>query len=199
MMVLLDVIVVYIILSDQEFSRLVEGDPEILTRLYEEYKQNVYDFLIIKLKGNQEIAKDILSETFEAVITSVSRLSSQKNLCGWLISIAYKKLCNFYRRTRQENKIIDFKRETLGEREVELNERMEKDYRFYLIRNAMERIKPDYRTMMKMKYVEGLTAKQISRQTGKSEGAVELLIHRAKKKLKKEIHRLDQSYFKGEI
>ena len=52
---------------------------------------------------------------------------------------------------------------------------------------ALDRIKPEYRDVLEMKYFNDRSEKEIAAAVGKSVGAIEGLLYRARQALKKEL------------
>lgn len=199
---LIDVLILIIIFSDEEFRDLKKCRPDVFLKLYTEYRDVVYSFLVLRCKGNEAAAEDILSDTFESAMLSVPKLSSQINICSWLMNIAYRRMCDYFKRSRRDSNIIESMKHSLHDTPDaadEVIEGMEKDHRFFLIRTAMEQIQPVYKEVMLLKYVEELSQKEIARKTGKSEGTVGVILTRARKALRKKIASLDNSYFGEDI
>src|SRR5207302_6571593 len=56
----------------------------------------------------------------------------------------------------------------------------------------MSKLKPDYREVLLLRFVEGYGAADVGRMTGRSEGAVRTLQHRAIDRLRKELDRMGE-------
>ena len=72
--------------------------------------------------------------------------------------------------------------------EAEAARSIERDTLF----NAMSKLKSDYREVLLLRFVEGYGAADVGRMTGRSEGAVRTLQHRALDRLRKELDRMGQ-------
>jgi RNA polymerase sigma-70 factor (ECF subfamily) len=57
---------------------------------------------------------------------------------------------------------------------------------------AMSNLKSDYRDVLLLRFVEGYGAADVGRMTGRSEGAVRTLQHRALDRLRKELERMGE-------
>ena len=181
--------------SMDEFQALREGNLENLKKLYLHYKETLLHFLLIHLDGNRTIADDILQETFETIIQTPSKLKSQNNLKSWLLSIAYRRLLLFFRRSEYDRKKI---RMLINEQiliENEPYELLEKKEKGFLITLALDKIRPQYKTIFEMKYTKGFSQKEIADSLQKTEGAVEQLLIRAKKAIRNELSVLHDNYF----
>ena len=57
---------------------------------------------------------------------------------------------------------------------------------------AMSKLKPDYREVLLLRFVEGYGAAEVGKMTGRSEGAVRTLQHRALERLRRELERMGE-------
>jgi DNA-directed RNA polymerase specialized sigma24 family protein len=73
-------IVFCIILTDHEFRELKKGNTELFKMIYLEYKKDIFNFLIIKCRGDQHCAEDILSEAMISAYKALSTLKHSYNL-----------------------------------------------------------------------------------------------------------------------
>jgi len=58
--------------------------------------------------------------------------------------------------------------------------------------NAMAKLKSDYREVLLLRFVEGYGAAEVGKMTGRSEGAVRTLQHRALERLRRELERMGE-------
>ena len=97
---------------------------------------------------------------------------------------------------KYDNAKIRFIQDQLETIEDEPYEILEKKKKNYLLTFALGKIKPNYKAVLEMKYIKGLTQKKIAESLQKTEGAIEQLLIRAKQALKNEISMLQNNYFK---
>ena len=69
---------IFSIFTEAEFENLKNGNPEIIKKLYLQYKDRIFVILLKKFNGDVDTASEILSETFVQVMISVSKLKNQK-------------------------------------------------------------------------------------------------------------------------
>jgi RNA polymerase sigma factor (sigma-70 family) len=186
-----------VILTKEEFKRLKNRDPEIFKKLYLNYKLIVLNYLNIKTKGNSQIAEELFNEVFYSAFESVPGLKNQENLQGWIIKIAHNKYCDYiksiYKKKRIEEKV---KSQVIVQKESASidTELMEKE-KLTILKMALEKIEPEYRRILTLKYIENKKIKAIAAEFAKSNKAAESLLFRAKRALRRELKKISRVYF----
>ena len=164
-------------------------DPQIFKKIYNEYRKNIYNFLIIKTRGNEEIAEDVFCETISSALDSAPKLKNCNNILGWLICIASRRLNDYFRKYYQEKKHLD---KMVGEITFndEIIEEMHIQQKEFLLNSAMESIPVQYKQVLLLKYIEEKSQKEIAKLINNTVSSVENLLFKARKALKREISKI---------
>ena len=106
---------------------------------------------------------------------------------AFLFRIARNAAIDKSRRTRPDMSIDDLVNHPESSQNVEAEavRSIERD----VLYGAMSRLKSDYREVLLLRFVEGYGAADVGRMTGRSEGAVRTLQHRALDRLRRELER----------
>jgi RNA polymerase sigma-70 factor (ECF subfamily) len=84
---------------------LTSGDLEDFGRFYDRYVRTLLGFFQ-RRTGNPEVAADLTAETFAAALIARSRYRPQPAGAGaWLFAIAHRKLVDYHRRGRAEERM----------------------------------------------------------------------------------------------
>ncbi|OHD27591.1 MAG: hypothetical protein A2Y34_18190, partial [Spirochaetes bacterium GWC1_27_15] len=168
-------------LSKEEFVLLKTGDKKVFEKMYLYYKEKIYNFLLFKAMGNKEVANEVFSETFYSALTGIKNIKSPDNIGGWLCTIASRRFNDFLRKKYREKKYYDFTdRNNLdGVASIEEDDKSKS----LLFEIAFEALKKEYKDLIRMKYLEDKSQKEISDIIGKNEGAIEGLLFRAREAL----------------
>jgi len=161
--------------------RLKKKDPEAFAKLYDLYVTPIYRFIYFKVPGQQD-AEDLTSEVFLKVWTYVTETEDQiENFRALVYKIARNAVVDFYRsKSRcefaQDEEIMvmipdDRQQSFLKEVEVKLE--------INNLEAVLKKIKDEYRDVIVLKYIDGLSTKEIARIMDKSNGSVRILLHRA--------------------
>ena len=187
-----DIVFFDMILTQVEFKRLKKRDPEIFKKVYLEYKDNIYNFLMIKTCGDLDAAEDLISEIFQSALLSIPKLRSSKKIFSWLMQIARRRYCDFLRKKYRDQKYNEIIREQkkLDTVDKDLSDEIIKKEKVLLVKMAMENMNEEYKEMLELKYIHGKSLKEIEQKMNKKFLAVQSMLFRARKALKKEIERL---------
>ena len=174
--------------NDEEFEKLRNGDTRTFEKLYDLYKDRLYKFFVVKTGGDHDLACELLSETIYSAIQCVRTLKDARNIQGLLFQIAIRRYNDHLRRAYRSagSECIDSFPDTASEGRDEALIEKEK---FTLLYTALERLKPEYRGILEMKYFNDRSEKEIAAEIGKSVGATEGLLYRARQALKNELGR----------
>jgi RNA polymerase sigma-70 factor (ECF subfamily) len=169
-------------------ERLQRRDPQALAELYDRYGRTAYS-LILRVVRDKAIAEDLVQETFLRVWNRVHTIDSAKGAVGpWLLTIA-------------RNGAIDYLRSSAGRERnaVELDEAghapLYGDMETAILisdqarraRAAMDKLAPNYRTVMELAYFEGLSQSEMSVRMGQPLGTIKTWVRAALQCLRDEL------------
>jgi RNA polymerase sigma-70 factor (ECF subfamily) len=166
--------------EDSELIRIAqEGESEAFGELYQRNAQIVFRFIYANL-NNRLDAEDLTEEVFLRAWRSLSKYR-QKGVpfLAYLFKIARNVLIDFYRRAGrsgghmsiEEKQITDFKPDP-GETAILNIEHQE-------VRQTLTQLREDYRTVLVLRFLSGLSPTETGQVMGRTPGAVRILQHRA--------------------
>lgn len=168
--------------------RLKRRDAQALAELYDRYGKQAYS-VVLRVVRNQAVAEDLVQETFLRAWNSVHSIDSAKGSLGpWLLAIA-------------RHRAIDYLRSSAGRERnaVELNEsdhaslykEMEADLlisdQAQRVRTAMDKLAPNYKTVMELAYFEGLSQSEMAAKMGQPLGTIKTWVRTALQSLRDEL------------
>lgn len=152
------------------------GDHDALGELYDRFRDRVARFATGRL-GDAEKAEDVTSETFEGMLRGLSAYRPGTDFEAWLFTIARRRVADHFRRRarRREVELDELGPASAGgpEDAVLAAERRAE------VAGAFRRLRPDQQEVLALRVLGGLTAAQVAKVVGKSEGAVRVAQHRA--------------------
>ena len=169
-------------------SRLKQESPIDFSDIYREYKHKIYTFLVLKSNGNAQLAEEVLSDTIYSALLSAPKLFDNKKTFSWLLQIAKRRFYDYLRKQYREKKIIN-KEINQCMNDYSADEPDEND-KIFMLNTAMEFLKPKYKLIIKLKYLENKSQKEIAGILNISRLSAESLIHRARESLKKQVKKL---------
>jgi len=180
--------------KESELLKLQNRDPLSLKKLYLEYSDKIYNYFIIKLNGNRDLAEELSSETFCAAIDSINKLKNIDCLLSWLFGIASRKFYDYLRKQYREKKYLDKieKEDTIDENDI--IENLYTRQKVLIVDAAINKLKPNYKQIIELKYKKHKSQKEISDIINNSISAVENLLYKARKSLIKEIKKISKDF-----
>jgi RNA polymerase sigma-70 factor, ECF subfamily len=159
------------------------GDNDALGELYDRFRDRVARFATGRL-GDAEKAEDVTSETFEAVLRNLRGYRPGTDFEAWLFTIAHRRVADHFRRRarRRELQLDEAAAGSLqgagaapgGPEDAVLAAERRAE-----VAVAFRRLRPDQQEVLALRVLGGLSAAQVGRVVGKSEGAVRVAQHRA--------------------
>ena len=158
--------------------RAAQRDRAAFGVLYRRYVERVYGYCFYLL-GDHHDAEDATERTFLSALGAVDRFRDDgASFRSWLFRIAHNELANRLRdRGRHGTTAIDAHPEpAVDEDPARLAAEAEEARR---VRLAVSMLPDDRRQVVVLRFVDGLSAREIGAVLGRSEGAVRVLQHRA--------------------
>jgi len=159
-------------------------DPEAYSQVYDLYVDKIYRFIFFKV-STQEEAQDLTSEVFLKVWQYIIDGKEVKNLNALLYKVARNTVIDFYRQARQKDVSLDDQIESHPkDLSDDLIKKVEAKIQLETIEDKLKELKDEYREIIILRYIEGLTITEISEITEKKKGNVRVILYRAVNTLK---------------
>lgn len=154
-------------------------------KVYEEYAQPVYRFLL-SLAGNDDLAEELLQETFFQAFQHIDKFEGRCNLYTWLCQIgknAWLKECSRNKRYSE----ISWDELTLpaGGPSLEAQVITKDEYR--RVHKAIQKLEDPYRDVFVLHAIGEVKLKEIAFIYGKSESWARVIYFRAKQQIAQEV------------
>jgi RNA polymerase sigma-70 factor (ECF subfamily) len=167
-------------------KRIIKGEQAAIGEFWQVYCQPLRGFVSYRVDSPEDV-DDIVQETLTAAILSLPSFRFRSRLFSWLCAIANHEIADFYRKRRL--KTILFSRfpfletiahHSLGPEGESLKEELKEE-----IKKTLKEMSEGYRQILRLKYIEGLSLKQIAKQLGTTPKAIESRLARARKAFQK--------------
>jgi RNA polymerase sigma-70 factor (ECF subfamily) len=142
-----------------------------LIDLYDRALPDVYGYLASRC-GSAPLAEDLTSETFLAAVDAVRRDTVPDLTVAWLIGVARHKLVDHWRRQGRERRTVEAPDPPDDEWDVHLDQ--------MTARATLAELGPHHRSALSLRYLDGLPVRDVAACLGRTEGATEVLLVRAK-------------------
>ncbi len=164
----------------------LDGDKECFGRLVECYWRMAVALALAKVK-EPAAAEDIAQESFIRAYSNLGSLRDPSRFAGWLAGIVKQLVADHLRADARRNHVR--LTEAAQSVPVTVNPGPAPDERDR-IWNAVAQLPGQSQQVVIMRFVAGLTTKQIARQMSKRPGAIRVRLHRAYKALREALEDL---------
>lgn len=173
-------------LQDGEFvrtlvARAIRRDREAFAALYELYFERIYRYARLKV-GDQAEAEDITAAVFLNAWRVVDRFSPQGEnaFLAWLFRLTHNALIDRYRRQRNVGS-LDAVDESALPLEAHFNPEAMLEWQVTVdeLQHALQALTEEQREVVLLRFVEGLSAREVGEIMGKQEGTVRGMQFRA--------------------
>lgn len=154
-------------------------DRPAQSRLYALYKDSIYTLAKRMVKDDQ-LAEQVLQDTFMEVFKSIHSFKSQSSLYTWMRVIAVRKSLKVLKSL--ENEILTWRDDISDIASHEIIDPPNVDTE--RLENAFMLLSPGFRTVLTLYYLEDMSHKEISEYLNIAIGTSKSQLHHAKTKLK---------------
>jgi RNA polymerase sigma-70 factor, ECF subfamily len=167
--------------------RAAQRDRRAFDRLYRRYLDRVYSYAFYQL-GDHHDAEDVTERTFLAALRGLDGFTDEgATFRAWLFRIAHNAIANAHRsrQRRRSAPISEIEQHPApGADPAGVVARADEGR---AVRAALARIPADRRQAIVLRFVDGLSAREIGAVLDRSEGAARVLLHRALRDLAEEL------------
>jgi len=182
--------------TDQEVVALAkEGSEEAYRELIRRYERPVFS-LIFRMVRNRELAEDLSQETFIKVLNAVQSYRPEFKFSSWVFKIANNAAIDHLRKRELDTLSLEGSPhadtpELIEATVLQVSERGENQLQEVenrelggTIEQAIARLRPEYRSCILLRHVEGRTYEEIAEILNLPLGTVKTYIHRARNELR---------------
>lgn len=174
------------IIERELVGRILSGDEQALRSFYSAHKDRIFTFINIKI-ANRKDAEEVFSDTFLASIEALRDFTFSCSLSTFLFGIAKHKIIDYYRRRKIEEILFSRLGNAAGlvshlvtpEQEYSRVETRE------VIEKILQKLKPRYERILRFKYIEGFSVKEIAGRLSETVKQSEATLFRARLKFVK--------------
>jgi len=167
--------------------------PDIeFTDIFNTYQKSIYNY-VLRMVRNKDIAEELTQEIFIRAYKNLSSFRGDSKISTWIYGIATNACLDYFRTSefkKSENTgaiILDILPEEIDSEGIEkilsIEEDLIKAEMAECIRDYIESLLSDYRTVIILHDLEGFKNREIAKILGCSLETVKIRLHRARKKL----------------
>ena len=162
-------------LSDQALLEMYQqGNREAVSQLLERHTRRVRDYVRMLVKDN-DVADDLTQEVLIKVVKVLDegRYTDKGRFLPWVLRIAHNRVLDYFRAQKQVKAVnessVGF--DILGSKNLavpSIEEDIIDEQRAEEVRALIEKLPEEQREVVKMRYYDGLSFKEIAEHTGVS-------------------------------
>jgi len=152
--------------------------------MYESNAPLIYRFMFWKTQ-DQALSQDLTSSVFEKAWKTRANFTSGSPK-AWLYRIARTTLIDYWRK-KKDISVDDTMTNELMSDDSSLDEVLDYDAMITTLQSAVNTLPKEMRTIVQLRFVEGLSSKQVAARLGMSEANVRVIQHRALRKLREKL------------
>ncbi len=167
-------------MTDLELVDLAQaGEADAFGELYFRHSKTVFRFIYAHV--NEELdAEDLTSEVFyRAWRTIVNYRDQGAPFVAYLFKIARSVLVDFYRRSSRTGGHMSIEDKSIPDQNSGPDEQVTTQLEHQDLRKTLNRLREDYRTVLVLRFLSGLSPEETGQVMGRTPGAVRILQHRA--------------------
>ena len=162
-------------LSDQALLEMYQqGSREAVSQLLERHTRRVRDYVRMMVKDS-DVADDLTQEVLIKVVKVLDegRYTDKGRFLPWVLRIAHNRVLDYFRAQKQVKTVNESSAgfDILGSKnfaEPSIEDNIISEQRAEEIRSLVEELPEEQREVVKMRYYEGLSFKDIAEHTGVS-------------------------------
>ena len=165
------------------------GDREAFRAVFELHKDRVYS-IALRFSGDPAAAMDIAQDTFLKLFSCIGDFRGQSTLDTFLYRLVVNNCIDRKRKDRRLLPLLDEWAATLLARERSPSDELLRSEVAANVRAAVEKLAPDLKMVIVLRYTEGLAYDEIAEVLGCSPGTVASRLNRAHKLLERRLGHL---------
>lgn len=160
--------------------RCQEGNKEAFDELVERWQERLWHYAC-QVSGSESVAWDIVQEAWFGIIKGLSKLQDPAVFPRWAFRILNNKCADWLRKQHLQSRL---NHEIAKQGKEELDKKQNSDEKVDLLNAAIERLSPERRALLTLRYREDFDMDQIAKILRIPEGTVKSRLNRTVENLR---------------
>ena len=167
---------------------ITNNDQNAYSEIMKSYKNSIY-FTILKMIKNRDDAEDLTIEAFSKAFKNLHKFKKEFTFSTWLFRIATNNTIDFIRKKKLATTSIHTSLKDEAGQNIELdikdsslnpNEITVKNEKKIIVRQLVNKLPEKYQNLVKLRYFEELSYKEIAQKTNSPLGTIKAQLFRAR-------------------
>jgi RNA polymerase sigma factor (sigma-70 family) len=167
-------------------KRMCSGSEDAFREFHAGWFERLFRYAFVLMRGDEHAARDVVQETLLRVVRHIRAFDKEEDLWSWLTCLARSAAADQGRRVSRYRRLLE---KFAGETRPMDEPQAAPDFNEALQR-GLDHIGEDERTLLRRKYDEGASVRQLADDAGVSESAIESRLSRARRELRTIVFRL---------
>lgn len=154
-----------------------------LLEIYDEAVGEVFAYLRART-GGRAVAEDLTADTFLAAVGQIRRGAVETVTVAWLIGIARHKLIDEWRRSARRPAHQQLDEDEVAHQAVDGDDAWDAVIDQQLVADVMAELGPHHRSVLTLRYFDGLPVPDVAAHIGRTVEATETLLVRARRRFR---------------
>ena len=160
-------------------SRAIAGDADAFGDLYIRHLDAIYRHVYVRV-ADEPLAEDLTEEVFIRAWTALPKYEPQGHrFSSWLYRIAQNLVVDHYRKRSSRAHDDEAEMEKLPDSQSLPEDQVAEQQDQVNLARAVQQLRDDEQQVILLRFVEGLSHRDVAEVIGKSEGASRVIQHRA--------------------
>jgi RNA polymerase sigma-70 factor (ECF subfamily) len=158
-------------------GRMRKGEEDAFALFYDQYGARLLAYLFVLTRGDQALSRELCQQTMIRVAKYIREFTDEEQFWAWIASIARSCWADEGRKSKRYFAMLErlWNWQSRGDSSDDANNVMSQ---------GLERLPEEDRELLKRKYLEGESVREIAASQGVTEKAIESRLSRVREKLK---------------
>jgi RNA polymerase sigma-70 factor (ECF subfamily) len=178
-------------------QRMLSGDEHAMEEFADRFFPRLYRFATARLRGNTDLARDIVQTTVCKALTKLESFRGEAPLFAWLCSCCRNELLMHFRRQKAGPTVMELTEGSAAYAQAPVStafeapgERLDRKEAARRVHESLDQLPPHYAQALEWKYLDHLPVAEIAHRLSLGPKATESVLTRARVAFRRSYERL---------
>ncbi|MCK4701531.1 MAG: sigma-70 family RNA polymerase sigma factor [Bacteroidales bacterium] len=174
-------------------SKVLKGDVQAFSYLVDKYQDMVFT-LAFRILKNRENAEEVAQDSFVKVYQNLGKFRSKSKFSTWLYRIVYNTAISRVRVKQKTTMSIDNQKFfEIGDDDQNVSKSFDIENNKMILQRLLNKLDESDRALITLYYLDECKVSEISEITGQNRSNIKVKLHRTRKKMQEELHKIMKS------